>query len=279
MSVRPKVNIVVALPSEAAPLRAAFGLRQVRERPFRVHEGESHRVVISGVGAHLAAAAVGFLGGCFPDSGDQLWLNIGVAGHASAKPGTLFIAHKVTDQVSGQTWYPCIDYPGSSPTADVLTVPSVCENYPIDTCCEMEAAGFMSAVNRLTMADNIQVLKIVSDNRDNPVSEITRELIQQLVTENIEGIEQICRALSERLIDRAPRWQGLESSELATIYRNWRFTSAQTQQMRDRVSRWYAITDGEPIIPLLNDCRSADQALVRLGDAISSHLPLKKVSP
>ncbi|MCA8961724.1 MAG: hypothetical protein KDC38_14470, partial [Planctomycetes bacterium] len=76
------VNLVVALRAEAEPLIERFGLMPRRSGAFPTFDSapgdaRSLRLVISGVGAIRAAAAVGYAHGLQEEAGIGAWLNVG----------------------------------------------------------------------------------------------------------------------------------------------------------------------------------------------------------
>ena len=100
------INIVVAMPCEAKPLVEHFALqRNSQLHAFPVYASTDMTLITSGVGKVNSAMAVAWLAGQ-QQTRDQQWLNIGMAGHASHKPGTLLVANKVTDMATNRSWYP-----------------------------------------------------------------------------------------------------------------------------------------------------------------------------
>jgi hypothetical protein len=59
----------------------------------------------------------------------------------------------------------------------------------------MEAAGFVAACRVLTGPRGIAVLKVISDNQEHPVEEITPALATDLLSTKLPEIESVIQAL------------------------------------------------------------------------------------
>ena len=270
------VNIVTALSSEAAPIRNALGLRCVSTEPFEIYEGAGLSLIISGVGSLLSAAAVGFLGGRDGGSGGDIWINCGIAGHRNLPLGTPVLADKVTSPPAGRSYYPTILFNVPCRSGTVSTYDHPVTAYPCDACCDMEAAGFVTAAAALTHGELVHVLKIVSDNTASDLHMINREQVRALIRGGV-----VClTALIERvrtvaaLLPPAP-----DHRRLAGILQRWRFTHSQSAQLRRLQQRYAALTDGAGRFGSdLNDCRSASEVLAHLKAFVDS-LPLLVRAP
>ena len=268
----PTVNIVTALCGEAAPIRDALGLRRVSTEPFEIYEGAGLRLVISGVGTLLSAAAVGFVGGRDSASGCDIWINCGIAGHRNLALGTPVLADRVTSATAGRSYYPTILFDAPCRTGTVSTHDYPVTAYPSDACCDMEAAGFVTAAAALTHSELVHVLKIVSDNAASSLHMINRERVRALMrggvtclTALVERVRTVAALLPPALDQRCP----------AGILQRWRFTHAQSEQLRRLHQRYEALTSGAGRFGSdLNDCRSASEVLGHL-EAVVDSLPLR----
>ena len=91
-----RVTVICALPSEAAPLVRHWRLQATRDRPFKLFESADRRVIVSGIGSHSSAVAVGFAAGLNEARTDDIWLNAGLAGHAELALGTAVVADRIS---------------------------------------------------------------------------------------------------------------------------------------------------------------------------------------
>lgn len=212
-----RVQWVVALKPEADPVIRRFGLRSLasRSRLFPVYESEdgSVRLVVSGLGKVNAAAATAWLAGVGEERGAaaEAWINFGVAGCGSPDMGRVFLGSRIRDGAAGRSWYPASPWPGTidPPRREIRTVDAPVTDYGDASCLfEMEAAGFYPVALRSSTIELCQVIKVVSDDPENPVGEVTPGSVRSICERALEDIEPwwngflgIVREEAERLSD------------------------------------------------------------------------------
>lgn len=186
------ICLVTALPAEARPLVTLLGLRPLDHGdPHPVWEGDGTALVISGVGKTAAAAAVGHLRQRLSGSVIDGWINVGIGGHRSHPLGTPILASEVRDGASGERWAPVIPFEPPCKTDTVLTVEKVERLYPEPAVYDMEAAGFYGAALHCGHPGLIQVLKVVSDNKESGVDSVSAAKVEQLLTASADTIEDL----------------------------------------------------------------------------------------
>ena len=236
---RGRVNLVVALSAEAQPLIDHFRLAQaVRSGSFRRFANQEHglALAISGVGRVNAAAAVACLAA---DSGNEAWLNVGIAGHGELPLGEARMAHKIHCTSSGRNWYPPLVFDPPCTTASVRTVDRAARDFPTDDLYDMEAAGFYQIAARFAPHELIHSLKVVSDNSSRPADALTRDAVGALVGNHLETIDSLIsslRSLSTELRERA-----VEPEALARLLEDTHFTTTQRRQLRALLRRWATV--------------------------------------
>ena len=191
------LHFVVALQAEARPLAERFGLRSAGEGPFPVYRSESAWLIVSGQGKAASAAATAYLHLASGGGMGGVWLNVGLGGHSLRTLGEGVIAHKISDAASGAAWYPQIVVESPSPTAPVLTVERVEEEYSPPWIYESEAAGFVPTACRFSIAELVHCYKIVADNPDATLSRrISSAAIEEMVGRNLDRIVTFAGDLS-----------------------------------------------------------------------------------
>jgi|ETNmetMinimDraft_30_1059905.scaffolds.fasta_scaffold06863_3 nucleoside phosphorylase len=187
------LNLVVALPSEARPIIDYFSLMQRASDPFGLYADADEKVwlTLSGVGKTKSEAATEYLADMSNSAGDAVWLNIGIAGHNDLSVGTCVIAHTVVDAITGLA--KDLLFPVQPPikTVTVKTVEKAIEDYPDGYVYDMEAAGFISSALNHSPAEQIQIIKVISDNRLNPTSAISRNFVSRIIAEALPQIDHL----------------------------------------------------------------------------------------
>jgi len=188
------IHLVVALDEEAQPAIDRYGLvrRPVAGR-LRLWTGDGMRLAVAGMGRSAAAAAVGYLGGVHGGGGPATWINFGIGGHPRRAIGEVVLADRIVETATGRSWRPDRPFPSPCAVDTVCTVDRIERDYPRSRVYEMEAAGFFQAARRFDPAARIHVLKVISDNRLEPVGELTLERSGELATAGLPVLEELIR--------------------------------------------------------------------------------------
>ncbi len=198
---RSVIHVVVALRSEARPLARHFDLKPlpggIVGRP--AFSGPDLRLIVSGMGKSRTALAVEGLSALHKASSAVAWLNVGIAGHRNLPVGEAVLADGVVEEASGRTWrlHPI---PGvACRLGPVCTVETVEERYPTEAVYEMEAASLCAGVPDAIGAGLLQVLKVVSDNQQIGTTQITAEIVEELIERQLEVVEWLIRELRTKV--------------------------------------------------------------------------------
>ena len=230
------IHFVVALQAEARPLIRHFGLKAVHgSESFPRYEEEEMRLVISGVGKSASAAATAFLHGVTGEERNVVWINVGVGGHRDLDIGEGVLAHKVTDKARGESWYPPQLFDASFTTGPVLTVDEAEVDYDGPWVYEMEASGFYSTACRFSVAELVQCLKIVSDNLESPLDQVSIEKVDELIGSRLPLVEQIVRSTAE--LEGELEAIEADPAELTDFLDRWRFTVSEQHQLKRLLRR------------------------------------------
>ncbi len=265
------VTVICALASEAQALVEHWRLKALRERPFRVYGDDPARVVISGVGTHASAAAVGYAAGMREARADDIWLNLGIAGHGSHALGTPLLAARISHHGRDGAWYPSLLFTAPCAAAELITYDSAVSDYPPRACCDMEAAGFMAATSRVANGDLIQVMKVVSDNAESGIAAIERSRVHGLMRDALPTVLLLVEGLRE-VAARLPTSPPDDAAAL--LLPHWHFTHAQATQLRQLLQRRALLSaSAPPTAATFADSRNAAVLLARLREEVDA-LPL-----
>ncbi len=194
------VNIVVAHGLEAKALITILGLeRDQASSEFMEYSNSTMlRLIVSGMGKEAIAAAVSYLGKRQALEGAEIraWLNIGIAGHRDAPIGSAWLGNKITDKGSGTSAYPPQLIEGFQ-VGSVVTVEEPETLYPLTAAYEMEASAFYAEATKYSTAELVQVFKVISDNLENPISEIDLQTIPDLIAAQAPQIISLINGMSE----------------------------------------------------------------------------------
>lgn len=264
------VRLVVAHAGEARPLIDHFGLQKLPgEAPARVYARDRLSLVVSGAGKVAAGIAVAHLEGLRRDCG--AWLNVGVAGHRTYPIGSTHLVHKVVDQATGQRWYPQRTFAAPCTTAGLVTVERPETAYRAEALYDMEAAGFCAACARYSTFELVQLVKVVSDNADNPITSFEPRRAGNLIGDALGVVERVIAELSQLCAEVAalraqpPAW--------AAFIERWHWTATQRVQLKRLLQRWSMLRRDVQAIEVARDGRDSREALARLRAALDGAHP------
>lgn len=256
--------IVTALMIEAAPLINHFDLkRDMSAHAFPVYHNDAVTLIISGVGKVRSAMATTWLTANVKADEDSLILvNIGFCGTSrqACPVGQLVLAAKVTDMDTGRDYYPDIRKDNTLP---VITL--CCHSRPVtinqtaaaltdeDAWCDMESAGFMEAAARFLSAEQILILKVVSDHLE--PGRLNKRRLQQLMGEQLPVLARTLEQAASQPANPKPIIPGDINEAVDKIVEKQRFTAAMARQLKLAVRQaCLAGNDPMPALRAAMDC-------------------------
>ena len=258
------LNLIIALPAEARPIIARHDLKRLGlQSGMPIYGGDRVRLAVSGPGKIPAAVATAFLGTELPLPSPCAWLNVGVAGHGSAARGSALLAHKVIDRDSGDSYHPAITFPFPGSTTSLVTVDEAETDYPEPCAYDMEASGFFYAARSFASAELVHCLKIVSDTPDDPLDQLSAEVVEALVQDHLDLLEELIYGLANMAAEASGLW--LDPPWFLETLKRRRFTFSQRRQLRRLLRRLHALDTGEPV-------PEAEWAALEKGKDVLSYL-------
>ena len=187
------IHLVLATHTEAKPIISYFKLKRlmhIYEYQIFINKDKSISLTISGIGKVFSACSVIFTYSLFKRQRNNIWINIGIAGHNDLKIGEIILVNKINDLSSKKSWYPSIVFNHAFKVQNCNTYDKPNFKYT-KNLHDMELSGFYSSANKLSYCELIQSLKIVSDNKEKKINFKEREKISELIKINITKIEEV----------------------------------------------------------------------------------------
>ena len=162
------IYIFSAFYAEAKNIIDHYGLKKEKSPEtvrFDVFANDSIRLVITGVGEINAAAAVSNIGGAYGISPDDEILNVGCgAGFGNETClGSIFLGNKLTEQMTGRTFYPDMLMKTNLMECEIVTVTRVLNEGRDSAVYDMEAAAVYQAAAFFVGPHRMHFIKLVSD--------------------------------------------------------------------------------------------------------------------
>ena len=173
-----EINIVVAMKREALPLINYWNLKE-NPKKFYSNKKKKINLIISGIGKKRAEEATTYL--AEKTNNNSFFLNVGIAGHKNYKLGEIILISKITDKKSKYSWYPTLLWKTEIKKAPLITVIFPKIRYTTNCLYDMEAAGFFKGARNFVGPEKVQCLKVVSDNKDSSILNISSKKIENWI--------------------------------------------------------------------------------------------------
>ena len=242
MRASPNLNIVVALPCEAKPLKRHYKLtRQMDAEPFTVYvnKAKSIHLIVSGVGKVKSAAATAWIAQYSGNKKHHTYLNLGIAGGNIGETGDVFVANKVIDAALDQAWYPSAFMLGKQKQAMLMTHNQPQHSYPESSIVDMESSGFFPVATLFVAQEQVQVVKVISDNCEASMQAITATVVEAFIDASITTIGNMVAKLLKLSEQEEKNYSTNDC--FVEITKQWHFTVYQQTQLKEILRRWFVL--------------------------------------
>lgn len=244
----PSLFVFAALSCEARPLIQHWHLQKhPRKHPFTIYASDERVIVITGLGKVAMAGAVGYTLSLFPDTQQPLLLNLGIAGHRQHSLGSVYLADKIIDAATEKKFYPQLPFSVPCPTGAVATQIKPHTDYVENFLYDMEASAFYEMAVKFSSSELIHCLKIISDNLQSPLENISEALVEDWCSQQLPTID--------RLVTRLDRLRQPSRATTPELYEQllgqFHFTATSAVKLKALLKRWHLLTANE--IPAWRD--------------------------
>jgi hypothetical protein len=186
------------LSCEAKPLIKAWQLKKRSDanHPFTIYSDPARVIVITGMGKVAMAGAIGYTMALFANPTMPIIVNLGIAGHRHFALGSPILAGKIIDSETNRGFYPQLPFATQYPTATIATHSHPQVQYLEDYVYDMEATGFYEIAVKFSSCELIQVVKVISDNAQSPISVITETAVESWVNSQLANIQKLIEQLT-----------------------------------------------------------------------------------
>jgi len=244
------INIVCALHCEAKALINHYRMSAVPGSLFPLFVNDELRLVVSGIGKVATSAAMTYVFSKMGESYNEPWINSGIAGHEDAEIGAWYNVNKITEQSTGFNWYPARTKLDGFENSGLLTVDQPVSSYQSNVLYDMEASAFMATALKLSSVELVQVMKVVSDNRENHHENIDKNRIVRLMDENIDPIISVIEYLKNKHLEYNAIY-GVDGLYLSCLEK-WRFSQYERKQLERLIQRWRLLGQQDTLASLDN---------------------------
>jgi len=254
------ITLIFALYPEAKSFIQTLHLKKnASETHYQLYEGEDLHLLITGAGLINAAACVARHFSLHPSTPSDFIINIGTAGYvpmdvtttfsdSSVQPGDLFLITKITEQMTGRTFYPDILYRNPFRKLSLTTVATPATNaslFPAGSLVDMEASALYQALLPFFSPDRMFFLKIVSDILSFSDNRVSPENITAILSSHTDDILLFSRQLAQHLASHTAgiTYTDEEQALMEYLYEKLPLTESTKKEVL-RLFRYTKLTGG-----------------------------------
>ncbi len=186
---------ICALKCEAKPLIDLYRLRKEKApQPFSLYRGDGMACVVSGIGRPAMRKATRWSGHLASNRSGNVWLNLGIAGHARLPIGTVRVAASFALPGDLAPLPAGLPIDSSIEALPLITFDTPQHAYPAQAMVDMEGHAFALAAHAMTSPKWRHSIKIVSDNAASGATR-NKPFISELIAEQLPSIDQFAQTI------------------------------------------------------------------------------------
>ncbi len=182
------IHFIIATSPESNLLIKKLKLKKVNSTPgFDLFFHDNFSLTITGLGKVNSALGVAHTFYKFRSCFNNIWINIGLAGHKKEKIGTLALVDKIFDYETQKSMYPFFIKNYEIKKLSCTCYPKPNFNYDA-SMSDMESSGFFFSANKFSTKELIHSLKIISDNEYEKIDFKNTKKIDRIFERNFDQI-------------------------------------------------------------------------------------------
>ena len=224
------IHLIVATNSEARPLIDLFKLKKKKLKKNFIYENQSISLTITGIGKVNAAIGVTQTYFFYNQKSDNIWINIGLAGHKNLKVGDICSVSKISDNEIDKKFFPFING-FKMQNQECLTIGKQKKFYS-SSIYDMESSGFYQSACKYSSKELLQIVKIISDNQYESIDFKNKEIVYNLIINHKKLINELCSFMFRLKKRIFPISNKISDTELNNLFSKIKFTFTEREQMK-----------------------------------------------
>ena len=237
------INFIVATLSEGQPIIDLFNLSNKRfTNKLTIYYSEQISLTVTGIGKLNCVISVVQTFYELKQERNNIWINVGLAGHKILQIGQVFGIRKIIDKSSQKVFFP-FNGKFDLPTQECITLDSIQNEY-CSKLHDMECSGFFQAASKFSTNELIQTIKIVSDNERSSIDFNDKKAIYRIISKHNKLIKKLCEYLKNLRKIVFSEYDSQINQEFIKIFKNSKFSFTETNQMKT-LMKLYLIKKGK----------------------------------
>jgi len=241
------IHFIVATSSESKFIIKKLKLKKIKPSSgFDFFYNDNFSLTITGLGKINSALGVAHTYFKFKGLSNNIWINIGLAGHKEEKIGTLILIDKIYDHETQKSMYPFFvkNYKIKKLNCTCYTKPNF--NYD-NSLSDMESSGFFYSANKYSTKELIHSLKIISDNKFDKINFKDTKVITTIFEKNFDEIFDFINDIKD-LWEKKFEKQNKIKIEIEKELTNLNYTFSEGVQLRNLLKIYYNSNYSKKII-------------------------------
>ena len=225
------IHFVVATNSEARPLIDLFKLKKIKDlKQTFIYTNQNISLTISGIGKVNAAIGVTQTYYYYNQKNNNIWINIGLAGHKYLKVGDICTINKITDNETKKNFFPFINK-FKMQNQECLSVGMQKKSYS-SKVYDMESFGFYQSACKYSSKELLQIVKIISDNQFESIDFKNKEVVYNIILNHKKLINELCSFMLNLKKEFYPTSNEIIENEFNNLFTKIKFTFTEREQMK-----------------------------------------------
>ncbi len=233
------IHFIVATQPEAQPIIDIFKLRKIQNSNILpIYNSKNISLTITGIGKVNSAIGVTQTHYEITQQKNDIWINIGLAGHEKFDIGKIFVVNKISDYSSGKVFFPFIS-DLEIKSLECISFDKENKKYN-NSMSDMESIGFYQAANKYSTKELINILKIVSDNKKESIDFFDKKKIYNMIIQHRDLIIENCKHLNEIKNNILKNNDGLIKETYEKLIDKEKFSFTETQQIKALLKLYFS---------------------------------------
>ena len=232
------IHFLVATNSEARPLIDLFKLKKKKDlKQTFIYSNQNTSLTITGIGKINAAIGVTETYFYYNQKNNNIWINIGLAGHKDLKIGDICAVNKISDNETNKDFFPFANE-FRIQNQECLTVGTHMKNYGTKIY-DMESSGFYQSACKYSSNELLQIVKIISDNQYESIDFKNKEVVYNIIINHKKLINELCTFMLKLKKKNYPINKEIIDIEFNNLIAKIKFTFTERQQMKALLSVYF----------------------------------------
>ena len=232
------IHFIVATSSESKLIIKKLKLKKIKPSSgFDFFYNDNFSITITGLGKINSALGVAHTFFKFKGLSNNIWINIGLAGHKYLKVGDICTINKITDNETKKIFFPFVNK-FKMQNQECLSVGIQRKSYS-SKVYDMESFGFYQSACKYSSKELLQIVKIISDNQFESIDFKNKEVVYNTILNHKKLIIELCSFMLNLKKEFYPTSNEIIENEFNNLFTKIKFTFTEREQMKALLNLYF----------------------------------------